>query len=159
MDLLLWVIIIVLFILSFIGIVMPIVPGAPLIWFGIIIYYFGIEPISGWFFWVSIIVLTILSFVVDYVASVTFVDKWGGSKASKWAVILGLIFGPILLGPLGIILGPFILAVIAEILNGATITNSLKIGLASFVGLLGSSILKGLIYILMITIFILKVVF
>ncbi|MGD9677421.1 MAG: DUF456 domain-containing protein [Vulcanibacillus sp.] len=159
MDILIWVTIIFLFMSSFIGIVLPIIPGAPLIWLGVIIYYFGIEPIVGWGFWVSLILLTGLSFIIDYVASVSFVNKWGGSKVSKWAVIIGIILGPILLGPLGIIVGPFTLVVIAEAVNGATIRNSLKIGLASIVGLLGSSIIKGLIYILMITIFILKVLF
>ncbi len=157
MDILLWVIISVLFLFSFIGIVMPIIPGAPLIWVGIAVYYFGIEPITGWGFWTSIIILSLASFIVDYISSVTFVKKWGGSKSSKWAVIIGLLIGPLLMGPIGVLVGPFIFVVLIEIINGANYKDSIKIGFASFLGLLGGGIFKGLIYILMIIIFILKV--
>jgi uncharacterized protein YqgC (DUF456 family) len=150
---LIWIAIILLFLASFVGIFVPVIPGAPLIWGGVILYYFAIAPIADSTFWIALVILTILSFVVDYLASVTFVKKWGGSKKTQYAVIFGMIIGPLLMGPIGIVVGPFLMAVIVELLVGSNVSDSLKVGVASFLGLLGGGLAKGLIFIAMIVYF------
>lgn len=150
---LIWIAIIILFLASFIGIFIPVIPGAPLIWIGVLIYYFAIEPIAGTTFWVIFIVLSLLSFLVDYIASIAFVKKWGGSRKTQYAVIAGVLLGPILMGPIGVIVGPFVMAVLVELLVGSNASDSLKVGVASFLGMLGGGLFKGLIFIAMIVYF------
>ncbi len=150
---LIWTAIIILFLASFVGVFIPVIPGAPLIWAGILIYYFAVEPITSTTFWVALIVLSILSFVVDYLAGIAFVKKWGGSRKTQYAVIFGVLLGPILLGPIGIIVGPFVMAVLVELLVGSSARNSLKVGVASFLGMLGGGLFKALIFLAIIVYF------
>lgn len=157
MDIIIWIIIAILFILSIVGIIIPVLPGVALIWLGFIIYNFGIDPISGWYFWLSMLFITILSLIIDYISSTTVVAKWGGSIAGKWSAIIGILLGPIIMGPIGIILGPFVLVAIVEFISGLSIKESLTIGLASVVGFLGGSIVKAILYLIMIIVFLIKV--
>ena len=150
---LIWIAKIILFLSSFIGIFIPIIPGAPLIWAGVLIYYFAIEPIAGTTFWIALAVLSLLSFVVDYLASIAFVKKWGGSRKTQYAVIFGVLLGPLLMGPIGIVVGPFVMAVLVELLVGSNARDSLKVGVASFLGMLGGGLFKALIFIAMIVYF------
>jgi len=153
MDTLWWFLIIFLFLLSFVGIVMPIIPGVSLVWAGVFVYHFGISPLSGWNFWLTMIILTLFILIVDYLASSAWVKRWGGSKAGAWAAIIGILIGPFIFGPIGVIIGPFLLVSIAEKLRGVTWSNALKIGFASFIGLLGGSLLKVVLQLIMIVLF------
>lgn len=158
MDILWWIIIIILFLLSFIGIVMPIIPGLFMIWGGFLIYHFAIEPLTGLNFWITIIILSILTLLIDYIASSAFVKKYGGSKAGAWAAIAGIIIGPFIFGPIGVLIGPFIFVTITELIRGFPFKKAVKIGFASFVGFLGGGLVKAVLHITMIVIFLFKVI-
>jgi len=158
MDILWWIIIIVLFLLSFIGIVMPIIPGLFMIWGGFLIYHFAIEPLTGFNFWITIIVLSVLTLLIDYIASSAFVKKYGGSKAGAWAAIGGIIIGPFIFGPIGVLIGPFIFVTITELIRGFPFKKAVKIGFASFIGFLGGGLVKAVLHLIMIIIFLFKVI-
>ena len=159
MTFLWWVLIIVLFLASFIGIVMPVIPGVTLIWIGLLLYHFILSPLTGWQFWITQLVFTILTIVVDFLASSTWVKRKGGSKAGAWAAIIGILVGPMIFGPLGFIIGPFLFVVAAEMIRGVEWNQAAQIGFASLVGLLGGSVVKGIIHFLMILIFFFKIWF
>ena len=119
------------------GVVVPFVPGIPLIWLGLAIYAFstGFEAIS---------LLTILILLVVTVA-LTVLDLlmpvWGAKKkqASKWGVLgafLGTIVGIFILGIWGIILGPFLGALAGEMLSGKGKDQALKSAWGTFLGFL-----------------------
>lgn len=148
-----WFIIIILFILSFIGIVLPVIPGSPMILIGFLIYHFGIAKITSLSFWITVVVITIFTFIIDYLASSSWVRRYGGSKAGAWSAIGGVLLGPFIMGPLGIIIGPFIFVTITEMLMGYKFEKAIKIGFASFVGFIGGSILKGFLHLIMIIMF------
>lgn len=152
-----WMIIIILFLLSFIGIVMPVIPGVPFIWAGFLIYHYGIESLTGWNFWVTMIFLTIFILIVDYLVSSRWVKRWGGSKAGAWAAIGGLLIGPFIFGPIGVIIVPFLFVTVTEMLRGIPWSKAIKIGFASFIGLLGGSLLKIFLQLMMIVIFLMKI--
>lgn len=162
MDIIIWIIIVALFILSFIGIVMPVIPGVALIWLGFIIYNFGIEPITGWYFWASMVIITLVSLIADYLTSTTLVKKWGGSTAAKWSAVVGIILGPIIMapigmGPIGILIGPLLFVALVELIRGVPVKEALTIGLASLIGFLGGSVVKVILFIIMIIAFFIKV--
>ncbi|TCS83208.1 DUF456 domain-containing protein [Tepidibacillus fermentans] len=154
-----WLLILSLFALSFVGIIMPVIPGVTLIWIGLLLYHFIFFPLVGWQFWLTMFLLTALTIVVDFLASSTWVKRKGGSRLGVWAAIVGILVGPIVFGPLGIIIGPFFFVTGVEMFRGVPWNQASQIGLASLIGLLGGSLVKAVIFLLMIFIFFFKIWF
>ncbi len=86
-------------------------------------------------------------------------ETQGGSRLGAWAAILGILVGPLLFGPIGVVIGPFLLVLVVEIIRGVPWKQATQIGFASIIGLLGGSLLKAIIHLLMIVIFFFKVWF
>src|SRR5690625_7555092 len=102
METLLWLIVIILFALSFIGLLFPIIPSVIAIWLGFIIYHFFINDMKlTLVFWVIMIVLTVILIISDFIASKYFVNTYGGSKKGEYAAMVVLIFCAFLLSVLG----------------------------------------------------------
>lgn len=155
MDIFFWIVIIALFIISFVGLVYPIIPGVLFLVGGFLFYgiFFSFEPFS-WFFWLVQGLFFILLFVADYASNYVSVKKFGGSKAGIWGSTIGLILGPFVIPFLGILIGPFLGAVIAELLvNKEKWGNAVKIGFGSVIGFISSVVTKGIIQLVMILIF------
>ncbi|MFP7297619.1 DUF456 domain-containing protein [Neobacillus niacini] len=159
MEIVYWSIIVILFIIGFVGLIYPIIPSVLFLLAGYLLYgvFFSFEPF-GWFFWLIQGFLIILLFIADYIANMIGIQKYGGSKAGIWGSTIGLIVGPFVIPFLGILLGPFIGAVAAELLvNKTSFKDSLKIGFGSVIGFISSVITKTIIQILMIVYFFLIV--
>lgn len=155
MEILYWTIIIILFIISFIGLVYPIIPSVLFIVGGILAYglFFTFEPFN-WLFWVVQALFIILLFGADYISNLIGVKKFGGSKAGIWGSTVGLLIGPFVIPVVGIILGPFIGAVAAELLvHRKGIVEALKIGFGSVIGFITSVVAKFIIQAFMIIYF------
>jgi uncharacterized protein YqgC (DUF456 family) len=150
-----WIIIAVLFAVSFILLKYPWIPGVAFVYIGFIAYgmQFGFEPL-GWFFWVVQAVFTACIFLTDFVAAHYAVKIHGGSKYALRGSLIGLIAGPFLLPVAGFVAGPFIGAVLGEwLFNRKTFRTALHYGVASLIGLFGSIMLKALIQLAMIGLF------
>ncbi len=160
MEILWWGITILLFVLSFVGIIYPLIPSIVCIWGGFIVYQFLINPteLSLWF-WISMVILSAVLIGADIIANSYFVKKYGGSKASERLTAIATIVGSFIFPPFGIILVPFLTVLVTELILHKDIKKALKIGLATIIGFLGSSIAKILIQLLMIVWFILAVIF
>lgn len=160
MEYFVWLVIIVLFLLSFIGLVYPVIPSVLLIWAGIFCYHFGInrEELT-WILFFILGGLTILLFLADYLANYHFVDKAGGSKWGKNMAAIGLIIGSFVLPPLGVIIIPFILVFITEFVQTKTVKKSLKVSFSTLFAFLGSTFAKGVIQLIMISVFIIDVIY
>ena len=106
MDIL-WMIVGSLFVLvGFIGCFLPVLPGPPLAYVGLLIQQLRSTP--------AFTTKQLLIWLV-VVAAVTILDYWipiygtknfGGTKSGVWGATIGLLAG-FFLGPLGIIIGPF----------------------------------------------------
>ncbi len=146
---------------GFVGIFIPALPGAPLIFIGMITYgiYDGFSNIS-WITFLILFILTIILTLADY-ASTSYGAKTFG--ASKWGIIgaiigaiIGLFFGNIF----GLLLGPFLGATIAElIVAGKDIKKALKSGIGAVLGLVTGTVVKFTIAITMIIIFLAAAIF
>lgn len=159
MEIVYWVIIAALFIISFIGLVYPIIPSVLFILAGYLLYgvFFSFEPF-GWFFWLIQGFFIILLFIADYIANMIGVQKYGGSKAGVWGSTIGLLIGPFVIPFLGILIGPFIGAIAAELMvHKRNFKESVKIGFGSVIGFISSVITKAVIQILMVVYFLLIV--
>lgn len=140
-----------LILLGLAGTVLPLLPGAPLIVLGMVAYgYFNGFSHFTTLFWVGQLALLMIIFAVDYLAGAVGTQRFGGSKQALWGSIIGAFVGLFALGPLGIVLGPFIGAVLGEMLSGRPLPQACKVGFGSIVGLVGGTLVKLLVEIVMI---------
>jgi uncharacterized protein YqgC (DUF456 family) len=105
----------ILIIIGLLGCVLPIIPGPPISWIGILLLHFTervqFEP-KFLLIW-GIIALGVT--VLDNIFPVIGTKKMGGSKWGVRGSAIGLIIG-LFFGPLGIIIGPFLGALAGELL-------------------------------------------
>jgi uncharacterized protein YqgC (DUF456 family) len=149
---------IIFFIAGLIGTVLPILPGAILIYAGMLIYGFmtGFATLNVYFYILQAVVL-LLIFSIDYLASALGTRRFGGSKQAGWAAVIGLFLGLIIFGPLGIVIGPFAGAVAIELIRGRELQNAVRAGLGTLIGILGGTIVKIGAEILMIIYFFMRI--
>lgn len=127
--------------IGFLGTFVPILPGAPLAWAGLLLAYFSdYNEISLTILIITAIVAIVVS-IVDNIFPITMTKKTGGSKAATTGSTIGLIVG-LFVGPVGIILGPFCGALVGELLeNNGEFKPALKVAWGAFLGfLLGTGI-------------------
>ncbi|MCH1627137.1 DUF456 domain-containing protein [Fredinandcohnia quinoae] len=158
MDIVLWILIIACFIVSYVGLVYPIIPSVVLIWIGALIYHFGINASElGWITWTMLVLMTIVLFVADYLANLYFVDKAGGTKWGTRAATVGLIVGSFIIPPFGVIIVPFALVLLVELIQKNTFKQSIKVAFATLVAFLSGTFAKIIIQTIMIIVFLLGV--
>ncbi|MEH7124543.1 DUF456 domain-containing protein [Bacillus sp. JJ1503] len=159
MEYLNWTLIILLFVIAFIGLVYPIIPSVLFILGGFFLYgfLFSFEPFN-WLFWVIQGLFVILLFGADYLANMIGVKKYGGSKAGIWGSTIGIIVGPFVIPVFGIIIGPFLGAILAELaVNKKEWKEAVKIGFGSVIGFISSVVTKGIIQAVMVIYFIMVI--
>lgn len=134
---------IILGIIGLVGCILPVIPGPPLSWLGLLLLWFthpdGLTPrlLIVW------LVITVVVTILDYVAPAWITTKTGGSKAAGRGSFVGLIIGLLFFPPWGMIAGSFLGALLAEVVvNGREVADSVKPALGSFLGFLLSTGLK-----------------
>ncbi|SHI20255.1 DUF456 domain-containing protein [Desulfosporosinus lacus] len=149
---------IIFFVAGLLGTILPILPGAILIYGGMLLYGFmtKFSTLDANFFLLQALVL-VLVFSVDFVASAAGTRRFNGSKQAAWGAIIGTILGLIFFAPLGIVIGPFLGAVVAELLRGIQINQAIRVGFGTLVGILGGTVLKLCAEILMIVYFFIRI--
>lgn len=132
---------ILIMILGIIGCLVPVLPGPPFSFIGIILLHlsrFGqFEASTLMILGAIAVVVTIL----DYIVPVWGTKKFGGTKYGTRGATVGLIIG-LFLGPAGIIIGPFAGAFIGEMIFKDDIRYALKAGFGSLIGFLAGIGLK-----------------
>lgn len=144
MDYLYWFLIGLAFVISFIALIYPILPGVLFLAAGFLIYgfAFSFEPFTPLFLIVQIL-LFISLFVVDYIGNAYAVKKKGGSKAALWGSTIGLIAGPFVIPVAGILIGPFLGAVIAELLfQRKGLKSAVSVGIGTVLAFVGTTLIK-----------------
>lgn len=139
-----------------VGCVLPVIPGPPLSYIGILLLHFTRWVNFSSNFLILWLVLVIVVTILDYLVPAWGTKKLGGSKWGVWGSIFGLLIG-LFFGPVGVFVGPFVGALLGELIyqskrkpnEGETSLSgnqkfniSLKAALGSFMGLLFGIILK-----------------
>ena len=144
MDILLITLGAILLIVGIIGCFLPVLPGPPLSWLGILLLYFtdNTSVSTSFLLWWLVIALIVTG--LDYLIPVWGTKKFGGTKMGVRGSIAGLIVG-LFFPPFGIIVGPFLGALVAELIHDAhDTTKALKSAFGSFLGfLLGTGLKLG----------------
>lgn len=156
MEILWWILVIVSFILGFVGVIAPVIPSVVMFWVGFLIYHFLINSETlTWMFWLVAAVLTALVFVSDLVANSYFVKKYGGSKKSEAAAIVGVIVGMFVYPPFGVIFVPFVFVLALEFISTKDINAAFRAAVGSLLAFFASSAFNFVIYVLLIIWFLL----
>jgi len=139
------------FMVGLAGSVLPVIPGAILIWVGMLIYGILTDFATlGTVFFIGQALAAALVYTVDYLAGAYGARRYGGSRYAVYGSIIGTILGLILMGPAGIIFGPFIGAITGELLNQKPLEQAFRTAVGTLLGLLGGAIVKLAIQIMMI---------
>lgn len=158
LDIIIWVCIIALFIASFIGLIVPIIPGVVVLWGGFLLYHFALH--SGdlsILFWIAMTIFTIILFVADFITNHYFVQRLGGTKASQWGAIIGVFVGVFVYPPVGLIAVPFLFVFVIEIIQHKTAKEAALAAVGALAGFLSGAIAKGFIQAVMIIWFIIDI--
>jgi uncharacterized protein len=158
MELFWWLFTIVLFAVGLIGAVVPFLPGTTIILAAAIIHrlMLGAEKSIGWKTIVVIVLLTLLSYVFDFLCSYFGAKYFGATKWGAFGAIIGALVG-LFFGIIGLFVGPVIGAVAGEFIAGKQMIDAGRAGWGSLLGNLGATIGKLIIAVAMITIFLVTV--
>ena len=139
---LLWAIVAgVLIIMGFIGCLLPIIPGPPISYLGLLVMQLWETPPFTTQFMLIWLGITVGVTAMDYLIPIWGAKRFGGSKAGIIGSTLGLIVG-FAFGPVGIILGPAIGAFIGEAMSGKSRKEAARAGLGAFIGFVTGTLLK-----------------
>lgn len=156
MDILLLVLGLVFICLGILGSLLPILPGPPLSWVGLLMIHLTKSvPMNWWFLGITLSVALII-FVLDYIIPAVGTKKFGGSKAGVIGTTIGLIVG-LFFPPFGIIIGPFLGALIGELTNQADTQKALKAAFGSFLGFITGTFLKFIVSLIFLGLFFMKI--
>ena len=114
-DYLLLALAIVLMIIGIIGCLVPVLPGPPLSFIGLLILHFTEFAEFRINLLIILGVIAVVVAIFDYVVPIWGTKKFGGTKYGIRGATVGLLIG-LFFGPPGIIIGPFIGAVVGELI-------------------------------------------
>jgi uncharacterized protein YqgC (DUF456 family) len=122
------------------GIVLPALPGIPLIFAGMLLAAVvdGFERVQWW--WIVVLgVLALISVAIDFWATAIGAKRVGASRKALIGAVLGTLVG-LFFAPLGIIVGPFAGAALGELWHGRRMDKqglgqATKVGVGTWLGI------------------------
>lgn len=144
------------------GTVLPVLPGTLLVLAGLVLgaWVDGFVRVGGWALG-AITVLALLAWATDYVAALLGAQKVGASREALIGAALGTVAG-IFMGLVGVLFMPFVGAVLGELYAQRRLPptagphatqRALKVGTATWIGMLVGTAVKIALVFLMIGVF------
>ncbi|MBC2838670.1 DUF456 domain-containing protein [Robiginitalea sp. SC105] len=131
-------------ILGVLGSFLPVLPGPPISWLGLLLLTLtsGV-PNNWWFIGITAVVALVVA-ALDYWIPVVGTRRFGGSRSGMVGTTIGLLVAIVfpVLGVAGIVIWPFIGAVVGELINKSNSRTAMKAAFGSFVGFLTGTFLK-----------------
>lgn len=149
-----WVLAITLITLGVIGTFLPVLPGAVLVFAGMLLAAW-IDDFQrvGWITLVILGALTILVLVIDIVAALLGAKRVGASRLAVVGAAVGTVVG-LFFGMVGILVAPFIGAVIGELIARGQIEPAARVGFGTWLGLAVGALAKIGVVLVMLGVFV-----
>ena len=126
----------VMVVLGLIGLVLPLMPGSPLVLLGLVLLAWAEQfQHVGTTTFVILGVLMLLTFVVDNVAGALGAGRVGASRLGLVGATIGTLVGVVFF-PVGLLLGPFLGAVIGELIARREPLQAGRVGVGAMVGVI-----------------------
>ncbi len=146
-----------LMILGILGSFLPVLPGVPISWAGLLVLYLAPSiPMNYWFLGITLLV-AVLIYALNLIIPAMGTKRYGGSKFGMIGATIGLVVGLFSPVPFGVIIGPFLGAFIGEIINKSNRKSALKAAFGSFIGFLASSFMELIVAFSFLLLFLWKV--
>jgi uncharacterized protein YqgC (DUF456 family) len=134
-DILLWTLSAILVVVGLLGVVLPAIPGAPVLFVGLLVAAWTENfQFVGWGTLAILAFLAFLTYAVDFMAGAFGAKKFGASRRSVIGAAIGGVVG-LFFGLPGVIIGPFAGAVMGELSHRRTLSEAGKAGVGATVGL------------------------
>ena len=134
MSIVLLIIAFILMLIGIIGCIVPGLPGTPIAYAGLWIARATERVDFSWQFLLIWGIVTVVISVLDYVVPAWGTKRFGGTKWGVWGSTIGVFVG-LFFGAVGVIVGPLAGAVLGELLGGKEVSEALKAGWGSFIGI------------------------
>ncbi len=144
MDVLIYVLSFLLLVGGIAGCVLPILPGAPLGYAGLLLLHFTGRADFSMTQLVTWLIIVVILQVVDFITPLLGSKYTGGSEFGNRGCVAGTLIGMFFL-PWGIIVGPFIGAAAGEMLGGSDLSHAIRAGIGSLIGFLVGTLLKVIV--------------
>ncbi len=156
MDITLFIIGFILMLIGILGSFLPVLPGPPVSWVGLLLLYLTKAVPDDWWFLIITLVIALTVFTLDYIIPAVGTKKFGGTRSGMIGTTIGLLVALLfpILGIFGIIIWPFIGALVGELINKADNKTALKAAFGSFIGFLTGTFLKFVVTIVFLGLFI-----
>ena len=145
-DVLAFVVFLISYVVAFVGVVVPVLPGTPIALLGAVLgawllgfTEFGVQPL------VYVGVLTVLSQLVDVAGTYLGSRVYGAGRAGTWGGVIGSFVGLFVLPPFGFLIGALAGAVVAELLEGREPRAAVRSGDGALVWTFGGTLAKLII--------------
>lgn len=144
MDILLIVLAFLLLVAGIAGCVLPVLPGPPLAYAGMLLLHltdkvhFTTPQLVIW------LVVVIVLQVVDYITPLLGSKYSGGTSFGNRGCMAGTLLGLFFM-PWGVIVGPFIGAVAGEMMGGQDLSHAIRAGIGTLLGFLVGTLLKVIV--------------
>ena len=158
-DTLLWILSIALIAVGVAGIVLPALPGTIFVLGGIVLGAW-IDDFTrvGWLAVESVTVLAVLAWLMDYVAALLGAKRAGASRQAVIGAAIGTVAG-IFMGLVGVFFMPLVGAAAGEFIARRNHQQAVKVGIATWIGLMAGMLAKFVLAFMMIGIFIVALLF
>ncbi len=147
---LIWIILGGIFVIAgIIGSFLPVVPGPPLSYAGLLILQLTSDPPFSLSFLVIWAIITGVAVTLDSLVPAAGSRRYGGSKYGIYGCLLGGLIGLFFFPPIGIFVGPIAGAFIGEIVAGKKSDSAFRAAMGSFVGIFIATALKFAVTLIM----------
>ncbi len=149
-----WLLATALVVTGLFGLVLPALPGAPLIFLGLLLAAWaeGSQYVGLWTV-IALAIIALLTYGIDLWATMFGAKKFGASKRAVVGALIGGVAG-LFLGLPGVLFGPFIGAVIGELSARPDLQQATRSGVGATIGLVLGAALKLALALAMIGIFV-----
>ncbi|MDC4202937.1 MAG: DUF456 family protein [Candidatus Manganitrophus sp.] len=132
---LLWILAVVLIVLGLAGLVLPALPGAPLLFVGLLLAAWAEDfvYVGGWTL-AALGGMAVLTYLVDFAATAFGAKRFGASRRAMAGAAIGALVG-LFFGLPGVLLGPFVGAVIGELTERRDLAAAGRAGVGASLGL------------------------
>lgn len=153
-----WIVVIAFFVAGICGVVVPVLPSAPLVWVGIVIYALAVPDSSVGMGTVALTgFLTLVAVAVDVFAGVLGAKAGGASWYGVLGALCGGAVGMVVFSVLGLIVGTMLGAFVGELVRARRVDHAVRASVSTVIGFVVNGVAQIFFVVALLVIFFVRV--